>query len=50
MEHMMAALPEGSPLRLVLSVLPKLQTQDDQIIAMLREQNDLPRQQLHDAR
>ncbi len=45
MEHMMASLPEGAPPRLVMSVLPKLQAQNDQIIAMLREQNELLREQ-----
>ncbi len=43
MEHMMANLPEGAPPKLVMSVLPKLQAQNDQIIAMLREQNELLR-------
>ena len=45
MEHMMASLPEGTPPKLVMSVLPKLQAQNDQIIAMLREQNELLREQ-----
>ncbi len=40
-EHMIAELPEGFPPKLVMSVLPKLQAQNDQIIAMLREQNEL---------
>lgn len=44
MEHMMAELPEGSPPKLVMSVLPKLQAQNDRIIAMLREQNELLRE------
>lgn len=44
MEHMMAKLPEGSPPKLVMSVLPKLQAQNDRIIAMLREQNQLLRE------
>ena len=43
-EHMMADLPEGSPPKLVMSVLPKLQEQNDQIIVMLREQNELLRE------
>ena len=46
MEQMMASLPEGAPPKLVMSVLPRLQAQNDQIIAMLREQNDLLRTQL----
>ncbi len=45
MEHMMASLPEGAPPKLVMSILPKLQAQNDQLIAMLREQNELLREQ-----
>ena len=45
MQQMMASLPEDAPPRVVTSVLPKLQVQNDQIIAMLREQNELLRQQ-----
>ncbi len=41
--HMMDSLPEGAPPKLILSVLPKLQAQNEQIIAMLREQNELLR-------
>ena len=47
MEHMMASLPEGSPPKLVMSVLPRLQAQNDQILALLREQNELLRAQQH---
>jgi hypothetical protein len=43
MEQMMASLPEGSPPKLVMSILPKLQAQNDQILAILREQNELLR-------
>ena len=43
MEHMMASLPEDAPPKLIMSVLPKLQAQNDQLIAMLREQNELLR-------
>ncbi len=46
-EHMIAGLPEGSPPKLVMSVLPKLQAQNDQIIAMLKEQNELLRERQH---
>ena len=46
MERMMASLPEGAPPKLVMSVLPRLQAQNDEIIAMLREQNELLRKQL----
>ncbi len=45
MEHMMANLPEGAPPKLVMSILPKLQAQNDQIIALLQEQNELLRAQ-----
>ncbi len=44
-EHMMASLPEGAPPKLVVSILPKLQVQNDQIIAMLHELNELLREQ-----
>ena len=46
MEHMMASLPESSPPKLVMSVLPRLRGQNDQIIAMLQEQNALLREHL----
>lgn len=46
MEHMMANLPENSPPKLVMSVLPGLREQNEQIIAMLREQNALLRENL----
>ncbi|WP_136414550.1 hypothetical protein [Herbaspirillum sp. ST 5-3] len=46
MEHMMASLPENSPPKLVMSVLPGLREQNEQIIAMLREQNALLREHL----
>ena len=46
MEHMMASLPETSPPKLVMSVLPRLRDQNDQIIAMLREQDALLRERL----
>jgi hypothetical protein len=45
MGRMMASLPEGAPPKLVASILPKLQMQNEQIIAMLREQNELLRRQ-----
>lgn len=44
MGRVMASLPEGAPPKLVASILPKLQAQNEQIIAMLREQNELLRQ------
>jgi hypothetical protein len=43
MEEMMTHLPEDAPPRLVMSILPKLRAQNDQIIAMLQEQNELLR-------
>jgi hypothetical protein len=46
MDRMMAGLPEGAPPKLVMTILPRLQEQNDQIIAMLREQNELLRHQL----
>ncbi len=46
MEHMMASLPENSPPKLVMSVLPRLHSQNDEIIRMLREQNALLREHL----
>ena len=44
MGRVMASLPESAPPKLVVSLLPKLQAQNEQIIAMLREQNELLRQ------
>lgn len=45
MEKMMAGLSEGSPPKLVMSVLPKLQAQNERIITILQEQNELLREQ-----
>jgi hypothetical protein len=50
MEKMMASLPENAPPRLVISILPKLRAQNDQIIAMLQEQNELLRELKRTAR
>ncbi len=44
MERMMASLPEGAPPKLVMSVLPRLREQNDEILRMLREQNELLRE------
>jgi hypothetical protein len=41
MEHMMETLPEGAPPRLIMSVLPRLQSQNEQIIASLQELKEL---------
>jgi hypothetical protein len=45
MKHMIARLPEDAPPKLIMSILPKLREQNDQIIAMLQEQNELLRKQ-----
>ena len=45
MERMMASLPDNAPPKLVMSILPKLEAQNETIIALLREQNELLRQQ-----
>ena len=45
MKHMIASLPEDAPPKLVMSILPRLREQNDQIIAMLQEQNELLRKQ-----
>jgi hypothetical protein len=45
MKRMMDAMPEDSPPRLVMSILPRLQEQNDQILALLKEQTELLRQQ-----
>ncbi|HEX6533460.1 MAG TPA: hypothetical protein VF041_02615 [Gemmatimonadaceae bacterium] len=49
MERAMASLPDDAPPKLVMSVLPRLRDQNDQIIAMLREQNELLREHLRTA-
>jgi hypothetical protein len=38
------SMPEDSPPRLVVSTLPRLAEQNDQILALLREQNALMRE------
>jgi len=43
MEHMMESLPDSSPPKLVMTLLPRLRDQNEQIIEMLREQNALLR-------
>lgn len=44
MKRMMASMPEDSPPKLIMSILPRLQAQNAQILALLEEQNDLLRQ------
>lgn len=43
MGRMMEKMPEDSPPRLVMTTLPRLEEQNDQILALLREQNALLR-------
>lgn len=45
MEKMMAEMPEQSPPKLIMSVLPRVREQNEEIIALLREQNALLEQQ-----
>jgi hypothetical protein len=44
MERMMEWMPPDSPPKLVMSILPRLREQNDEIVALLREQNELLRQ------
>ena len=43
MERVMARMPPDSPPRLVMAILPRLREQNDEMIALLREQNELLR-------
>jgi hypothetical protein len=43
MRRMMASMPEDSPPKLIMSVLPSLQAQNERILALLEEQNELLR-------
>lgn len=45
MGRVLASLPEAAPPRLVMSILPKLEAQNERILALLREQNALLRRQ-----
>ncbi len=49
MEKVMASLPEDAPPKLVMSILPKLRAQNDQIITLLQEQNELLRRRQQSA-
>ena len=40
MERMMERMPPDSPPKLVMSILPRLREQNDEIVALLREQNE----------
>jgi hypothetical protein len=44
MGRMMEEMPEDSPPRLVMSTLPRLAEQNDQILELLRDQNALIRE------
>ncbi len=50
MKRMMARLPDDAPPRLVMTILPRLRAQNDQIIALLQEQNGLLRERQRAAR
>lgn len=43
---MMEEMPEDSPPGLILSTLPRLQEQSDQMLILLREQNELLKERL----
>lgn len=43
MARMIEGLPPESPPKLVMTILPRLREQNDDIIALLREQNELLR-------
>jgi hypothetical protein len=45
MERMMARMPPDSPPRLVMSILPRLREQNDELLALVREQNELLRRE-----
>ena len=46
MERGMEMMPEDSPPKVMLSSLRRLQEQSDQLLALLREQNELLRERL----
>ena len=41
MEDVLDSMPEDSPPRLVRDVLPKIESQNEEIVTLLREQNAL---------
>lgn len=43
MERVMDAMPEDSPPKLINTILPRLKQQNDEILVLLKEQNDLLR-------
>ncbi|MEE8369331.1 MAG: hypothetical protein V3S00_01030 [Dehalococcoidia bacterium] len=46
MEHCLQCMPEDSPPKVMMSGLRRIQAQNDEIIALLAEQNNLLRQRL----
>ena len=46
MERGMEMMPEDSPPKVIMSSLRRLQEQSDQLLALLREQNELLRERL----
>ena len=46
MSSMMESLPEDSPPKVVVSGIRRMQEQNDELLALLREQNDLLRERL----
>ena len=45
MQRMMDHMPPDSPPKLIMSILPELRKQNHEIIALLREQNELLRRE-----
>jgi hypothetical protein len=43
MQRLIQRMPADSPPRLIMSILPRLREQNDEIVALLREQNELLR-------
>jgi hypothetical protein len=43
MDKMMEAMPEDAPPKLIVSILPRLLKQNEQVLALLEEQNGLLR-------
>ncbi len=43
MERMMNAMPDNSPPKVIATVLPRLQEQNEQILTLLKEQNAILR-------
>jgi hypothetical protein len=43
MARMLEGMPPDSPPKLVMSILPRLQQQNEEILSLLREQNELLR-------